>query len=122
MFGALIEEATLAKRMRSWRNAHEDARALEAPGYKTKTLEREAEQMSEWLHEIRGLVEPEGPASSPWQFIRCESSIRFGPLSTRGSADLWESSGFCVARPLHHVRPHGYADFGKALIELLPAL
>lgn len=59
IFGALIEEATLAKRVRGQLAASADARTVETLDYKTKTLEKEAEQVSAWLHEMRGLVEAE---------------------------------------------------------------
>ena len=36
-----------------------DSRALESLDYRTKTLDKEAGHVSGWLHEMRGLVEPE---------------------------------------------------------------
>lgn len=71
MFGALIEEVALAKRM------------LESPAYMTDTafvnglngrvgsLEREAAQVCEWLHGMTGLVEPE---PTPWPLPDAQKS------------------------------------------------
>ena len=58
IFRALIEEATLAKRVRG-QLAVGDARALENLDSRTKELEGEAQQVCSWLHQMTGLVEPE---------------------------------------------------------------
>lgn len=59
IFGALIEEATLAKRVRAQPGIETDSRAIENLDFKTQALEREAGQICGWLHEMTGLVEPE---------------------------------------------------------------
>lgn len=59
IFGALIEEATLAKRVRSQLGVEPDSHALENLDCRTKALEGEAQQVYGWLHQMTGLVEPE---------------------------------------------------------------
>jgi two-component system chemotaxis response regulator CheB len=66
LFGALIEEATLAKRLRGEPLFAEDSYTAEALNNRVDVLDRQANQLSEWLHAMSGLVEPEpsllGPA------------------------------------------------------------
>ncbi|MCA1492197.1 chemotaxis protein CheB [Ensifer sp. NBAIM29] len=57
LFGALIEEATLAKRLRHEPTFSGDA--SEGLDERISSLDREANQVSEWLHLMVGLVEPE---------------------------------------------------------------
>jgi two-component system chemotaxis response regulator CheB len=59
IFGALIEEATLAKRMLKDRKYREDSNLADGLGSRIEILEREAGQVCEWLHAMTGLVEPE---------------------------------------------------------------
>ena len=59
IFGALIEEVTLAKRMRAKLDARGDSRVTRALEDRANTLEGEAAQVCEWLHKLTGLVEPE---------------------------------------------------------------
>jgi two-component system chemotaxis response regulator CheB len=59
LFGALIEEATLAKRLRSEPLFAEDAFTAESLASRAGDLHRQADQISEWLHAMTGLVEPE---------------------------------------------------------------
>jgi hypothetical protein len=61
-FGALMEEATLAKRMRSVPAYESDQRMAEGLGHLLTTLEREATQVCDWLRETGDLVEPEPKA------------------------------------------------------------
>ena len=67
LFGALIEEATLAKRRRNEALFAEEAHTAEDLTNLVDSLDRQANQVSEWLHAMSGLVEPEpsmpGPAS-----------------------------------------------------------
>lgn len=56
--GVLISGAE-ALRHRGQQLVQADKILVETLEYKTRTLEREAEQVSGWLHEMRGLVEPE---------------------------------------------------------------
>jgi two-component system chemotaxis response regulator CheB len=59
IFGALIEEATLAKRMLKDRKYREDSNLADGLGSRIETLEREAGHVCEWLRSMTGLVEPE---------------------------------------------------------------
>lgn len=59
IFGALMEEATLAKRLRVQLGAQTGSRASESLDSRTRMLEGEAEQVCGWLHEMTGLIEPE---------------------------------------------------------------
>lgn len=58
LFGAFIEEATLAKRMRGETAFERDALVSAELGERVSVLEREANAVSEWLHVMSGLVEP----------------------------------------------------------------
>lgn len=68
LFGALIEEATLAKRLKREPLFAEDAYTVESLGSRVDALDQQANQISEWLHAMSGLVEPEpsilGPAAT----------------------------------------------------------
>ncbi|MDE2062015.1 MAG: hypothetical protein KGJ00_06365, partial [Bradyrhizobium sp.] len=59
LFGALIEEATLAKRLRSEPLFAEDSQTAESLSNRVDELDAEANQVSRWLHAMSGLVEPE---------------------------------------------------------------
>lgn len=59
IFGALIEEATLAKRLRGQIGAEAGSRALESLDSRTRMLEGEADQVCGWLRELTGLIEPD---------------------------------------------------------------
>jgi two-component system chemotaxis response regulator CheB len=59
LFGALIEEATLAKRLTGTPIFAEDAYTLESLTGRIDSLDRQANLVSEWLHQMMGLVEPE---------------------------------------------------------------
>ena len=63
LFGAAIEEATLAKRMLGLRAYKEDPAFVDGLSGRIGLLEREATQVSEWLHVTTGVVEPE---PTPW--------------------------------------------------------
>jgi two-component system chemotaxis response regulator CheB len=65
LFGALIEEATLAKRLRSEPLFAEDSQTADSLSNRIKGLDTEANQVSEWLHAMSGLVEPEPSMSAP---------------------------------------------------------
>jgi two-component system, chemotaxis family, protein-glutamate methylesterase/glutaminase len=65
LFGALIEEATLTKRMRGEPLFLEDSYTSAGLVKRVEALDREANQISEWLHEMSGLVEPEPSARLP---------------------------------------------------------
>jgi two-component system chemotaxis response regulator CheB len=74
LFGALIEEATLAKRLSGIPIFAEDAYTLDSLTGRIDSLDRQANAVSEWLHEMMGLVEPEprpaaaipdGPTNGP---------------------------------------------------------
>ncbi len=58
LFGSLIEEATLSKRLAAAAAAPALAKSLSA---RTMFLEREAAQVCDWLHAMSGVVEPEPP-------------------------------------------------------------
>ena len=59
IFGALIEEATLAKRVRGQLDSQAHHRLTRALEERVRSLEGEADQVCGWLHEMAGLVEPE---------------------------------------------------------------
>jgi two-component system chemotaxis response regulator CheB len=59
IFGALIEEATLAKPMHAAPSYDSDSRLVDGLGSRIEFLQREATQVSEWLYLMTGLVEPE---------------------------------------------------------------
>ncbi len=59
LFGVLIEEATLAKRLRTEPFFAEDAFTSESLKGRVDELDRQASEVSKWLHAMSGLVEPE---------------------------------------------------------------
>lgn len=59
LFGALIEEATLAKRLRGEPLFADDSFTAESLVKRGESLDRQANQVSDWLHGLGGLVEPE---------------------------------------------------------------
>ena len=59
LFGALIEEATLAKRLRGEPLFAEDSQTAESLSNRVAELDTKANQVSGWLHAMSGLVEPE---------------------------------------------------------------
>ncbi len=59
LFGALIEEATLAKRLAREPLFADDPYTAGTLNSRIDTLDRHANQVSEWLHALTGLVEPE---------------------------------------------------------------
>jgi len=59
LFGALIEGVTDAKRLRGEPLFAEDPYTSEGPRNRIDELDRQAKQVSEWLHGMSGLVEPE---------------------------------------------------------------
>jgi two-component system chemotaxis response regulator CheB len=59
IFGALIEEITLAKRMLNEPKYVENSGLADGLSSRVEILEREAAQVCEWLHAMAGLVEPE---------------------------------------------------------------
>ncbi len=59
LFGALIEEATLTKRLGTEPLFAEDSYTAEALSNRAGELNRQANQVSEWLHVMTGLIEPE---------------------------------------------------------------
>jgi two-component system chemotaxis response regulator CheB len=59
LFGALVEEASLAKRMQHGLAAKESAEVATGLASRADELSREATQVSEWLHALTNLVEPE---------------------------------------------------------------
>jgi two-component system chemotaxis response regulator CheB len=65
LFGALIEEATLTKRMRSDPKLGEDLRFAKAVESRIESLERETAQVCEWLRAVNDLVDPEPQALIP---------------------------------------------------------
>jgi two-component system chemotaxis response regulator CheB len=59
MFGAMIEEVTLAKRLLGHPVYSEEPHLTGgSPGH-IESLERETSQVCQWLHALTGLVEPE---------------------------------------------------------------
>ena len=65
LFGALIEEATRAKRLRSEPLFAEDSYTAESLSNRVDALDRQANDISAWLHAMSGLVEPEPSISGP---------------------------------------------------------
>ncbi len=65
LFGALIEEATLAKRLRNEPLFAEDLHTAEELANRVDDLDRQANQVTEWLHAMSGLVEPEPSMAGP---------------------------------------------------------
>ncbi len=59
LFGALIEEASLAKRLGTEPLSAEDSYTAESLSNRADELNRQANQISEWLHALTGLIEPE---------------------------------------------------------------
>jgi two-component system chemotaxis response regulator CheB len=59
LFGALIEEVTLAKRMRVTPEFKEEREIADGLGARVGRLERQAVEVCDWLKETVGLVEPE---------------------------------------------------------------
>lgn len=59
LFGAFIEEATVAKRLEDQPLFSENLYAAESLRSRADALDRQANQISEWLHAMSGLVEPE---------------------------------------------------------------
>ncbi len=59
LFGVLIEEATLAKRLRGEPLFSENSYTAGGLSNRVDALDRQANQVSEWLHVMSGLVEPE---------------------------------------------------------------
>ena len=59
LFGAFIEEATLAKRMRRDTAFERDSLVAAELGERVSVLEREANAVCDWLHAMSGLVEPQ---------------------------------------------------------------
>jgi two-component system chemotaxis response regulator CheB len=74
IFGALIEEATLAKRLRSDQRYGEDSNIADGLSSRVDVLEREATQVCEWLHIMTGLVQPE-PTARPSTMLEVSSRI-----------------------------------------------
>jgi two-component system chemotaxis response regulator CheB len=65
LFGVLIEEATLARRVRKDPAYQENQEATDGLSGRIAVLEREAAQVCDWLHAMIGLVEPEPSARLP---------------------------------------------------------
>ena len=59
LFGALIEEATLAKRLRAKTLFAENWYTAASLAGRIDELDRQANEVSAWLHEMSGLVERE---------------------------------------------------------------
>jgi two-component system chemotaxis response regulator CheB len=59
LFGALIEEASLAKRLEAEPLFAEDSYTTESLGNRVDELNSQANQVSDWLHAMTGLIEPE---------------------------------------------------------------
>ena len=59
LFGAFIEEATLAKRMRRDTAFERDSLVAAELGERVSVLEREVNAVCDWLHSMSGLVEPQ---------------------------------------------------------------
>lgn len=59
MFGAMIEEATLAKRLLDHPEYNSDPQITGGLTPRVANLEKEAAHVCEWLHALTGLVEPE---------------------------------------------------------------
>jgi len=65
LFGALIEEATLAKRLRRETFFADESYTAEDLDGRVGALDRQANQVSEWLHLMSGLVAPEPSMANP---------------------------------------------------------
>jgi two-component system chemotaxis response regulator CheB len=65
LFGALIEEASLANRLRGEPLFAEDAYTAESLRNRADQLNSQANKVSEWLHVMTGLVEPEPSMPRP---------------------------------------------------------
>jgi two-component system chemotaxis response regulator CheB len=65
LFGSLIEEATLAKRMQKMGVFGDDPQLAGSLESRAESLGREASQVCEWLHAMTNLVEPEPAAGKP---------------------------------------------------------
>jgi two-component system, chemotaxis family, protein-glutamate methylesterase/glutaminase len=59
IFGALIEEATMAKRLRADTRYNDDVTLTGKLSGRVVELESEAGKLCEWLHIMTGLVQPE---------------------------------------------------------------
>lgn len=59
VFGALIEEVSLAKRMLNHSGHSAELQIVGGLGVRIDDLEKEIAQVCDWLHTMRGLVEPE---------------------------------------------------------------
>ncbi len=64
LFGALIEEATLAKRLSVLPAVADDTYTVQNLAGRIADLDRQANLVTEWLHAMTGLVEPE-PSFGP---------------------------------------------------------
>ncbi len=65
LFGSLIEEANLAKRLRTEPLFAEDSYTAASLDDRVGSLGSQANQVSEWLHAMSGLVEPEPSMNGP---------------------------------------------------------
>jgi two-component system, chemotaxis family, protein-glutamate methylesterase/glutaminase len=65
LFGALIEEATLAKRLAVEPLSTDDSFTAESLGNRVVELNQQADRVCEWLHAMAGLIEPE-PSMPGW--------------------------------------------------------
>lgn len=59
IFGAFVEEVTLAKRIAAGKHYKEDVAFAAGLGIRIDGLEAEAARVCDWLHGMTGLVEPE---------------------------------------------------------------
>ena len=78
VFGALIEEATLARRMLKHLAYVEDAAFANGPTSRAEIIEKEAAQVSQWLHALTGLVDPEPTSSLSGRGLEQDSWSRRG--------------------------------------------
>jgi two-component system chemotaxis response regulator CheB len=62
LFGAFVEEASLAKRLLGNTGYRDDPQLAANLKARVEALESQATQASDWLHVMTGLVEPEPPA------------------------------------------------------------
>jgi hypothetical protein len=58
VFASLVEEATLASRMRNNLTHREDDTVAHHLSSRISLLEQEATKVAEWLHSMTGLIEP----------------------------------------------------------------
>jgi two-component system, chemotaxis family, protein-glutamate methylesterase/glutaminase len=65
LFGVLIEEASLAKRLGAEPLFAEEPYTAESLGKRALELNQQANEISEWLHAMTGLVEPEPSMPTP---------------------------------------------------------